>query len=821
MAETRKLELPVLGMTCAACANTVERVLGKKVPGVLKANVNIAAETASVEYDPTQTDPQAMAAAVERAGYKLVLPAMQTAQFPVVGMTCANCAAAVERTLARKVPGVAKADVNFAAETVTVNYDPSLASPQAMAEAVKKAGYELVLPAGGDEQAGGMEDAEQLARTAELKAQRRAFAVGLAFTLPLFALSMGRDFGLTGEWSHAPWVNWLFLALATPVQFYTGWGYYEGGYKSVRNGSANMDVLVALGSSTAYLYSLAVLLIPGLGHHVYFETSAVIITLIKLGKLLEARAKGQASSAIRALMDLAPKLAHLEEDGAERDVPAGQVRPGQVVVVRPGEAIPVDGVVVAGRSAVNESMLTGESIPVDKAEGDQVFGSTVNQSGRLKVRATGVGADTALSQIIRLVRQAQGSKAPIQRLADQVSAVFVPAIIVIALATLGLWWAIGGEFVPALIRMVAVLVIACPCALGLATPTAIMVGTGKGATMGILFKNSEALETAQRLTTVVLDKTGTITQGRPQLTDWLPIAGQGDAALGLAAAAESASEHPVARAVVEGARARGAAVGQVEDFEALSGFGVRARVDGRAVRVGKPDWFRAEGLLDADLERRVEALAGQGKTVMLAVVDGAPAGVLAVADQEKPGAAAAIAELKRLGLTPVMLTGDNRQAAAAIAQRVGVAEVEAEVLPDQKEAKVRQRQERGGVVGMVGDGINDAPALARADVGIAIGTGADVAMEAGDVTLVGGDLRGVARAVRLSRATMRTIRQNLFWAFFYNLALVPVAAGALHAVQWLPVFIRDLHPVMAAGAMAMSSVTVVMNSLRLGRARVD
>ncbi|MFH1058361.1 MAG: heavy metal translocating P-type ATPase [Pseudomonadota bacterium] len=895
MAETRKLELPVVGMSCAACATNVEHVLARKVPGVLAANVNIAAETATVEYDPEQTDLQAMAAAVDKAGYKLVLPVFKTASFPVVGMSCTNCSAAVERTLTKKVPGVVKASVNFATETANVEWDPNLTSPAAMAEAVqkagyelvvapaskrvdlpvvgmtcancaanvertlnkkvpgvisasvnfgtesvsveydpgqtdlaamaaavKKAGYELVLPAAGeDAEGGGVEDAEQVARAAELNAQKRAFTVGLIFTIPLFLLSMGRDFGLIGDWAHAAWVNWLFLALATPVQFYTGRGYYEGGYKSVRNGSANMDVLVALGSSTAYVYSLAVLLIPGVGHHVYFETSAMIITLIKLGKLLEARAKGQASSAIRALMDLAPKVAHLEEDGAERDVPAGQVRPGQIVVVRPGEALPVDGVVVAGRSAVNESMLTGESIPVDKAEGDQVFGSTVNQSGRLKVRAIGVGADTALSQIIRLVRQAQGSKAPIQRLADQVSAVFVPGIIIIALITLGLWWAIGGEFVPALIRMVAVLVIACPCALGLATPTAIMVGTGKGATMGVLFKNSEALETAQRLTTVVLDKTGTITQGRPQLTDWEPLGSGGDAALGLVAAAESASEHPIARAVVEGARARGVQPPAVEDFEAQSGFGVRASVAGRAVRVGKPDWFREDGLVSDDIARRVEALAGQGKTVMLAVVDERPAGVLAVADQEKPGAAEAIADLKALGLTPVMLTGDNRQAALAIAGRVGIAEVEAEVLPDRKEAKVRERQEQGGVVGMVGDGINDAPALARADVGIAIGTGTDVAMEASDVTLVGGDLKGVARAVRLSRATMRTIRQNLFWAFFYNLALVPLAAGALHGAHWLPSFIRDLHPAMAAGAMAMSSVTVVMNSLRLGRAKVD
>jgi len=815
---TRTAEFPVVGMTCANCSAAVERTLNKKVPGVVSATVNFGTETAQVEYDPNLTSPELMAAAVKKAGYELVLaPATRKVDLPVVGMTCTNCSAAVERTLNKKVPGVVAATVNFGTETATVEYDPAVTSLEAMAEAVKKAGYELVLPAGGEE-AAAAEDAEAMARAAELRAQQRAFAVGVAFTLPLFVLSMGRDFGLWGGWAHAPWVNWLFLVLATPVQFYTGWGYYQGGFKSLRNRSANMDVLVALGSSVAYVYSLAVVLSPGLGHHVYFETSAMIITLIKLGKLLEARAKGQASAAIRALMDLAPKVAHLEENGQERDVPAGQVRPGQVVVVRPGESIPVDGVVVAGLSAVDEAMLTGESVPVDKVEGDSVFGSTVNQQGRLKVRATGVGADTAISQIIRLVRQAQGSKAAIQRLADRVSAVFVPAIIVIALITLAVWWLAGGQFVPALIRMVAVLVIACPCALGLATPTAIMVGTGKGATLGILFKNSEALETAHRLDTVVLDKTGTITQGKPQLTDWQPLdGGDGQQTLALIAAAESASEHPIARAVVEGARQRGVRPGEPQEFEAHSGFGVSARVEGRAVRVGKPDWFQAEGLLDVGHQAQSEALAGQGKTVMFAVIDGRPAGLLAVADQEKPGAAAAIAEIKQLGVTPVMLTGDNRQAAATIAGRVGIAEVEAEVLPDQKEARVRARQEQGRVVGMVGDGINDAPALARADVGIAIGTGTDVAMEASDVTLVGGDLRGVARAIRLSRATMRTIRQNLFWAFFYNLALVPLAAGVLHNVTWLPVFIRDLHPVMAAGAMALSSITVVSNSLRLGR----
>ena len=805
-------------MSCARCAAAVERTLAQKVEGVKEANVNFASENVTVTYDPELADVRRMAQAVKDAGYELIVPEdKRSVDLPVVGMSCARCAAAVERTLQNKVPGVSQAGVNFGTETAHVEYDPSQVTLADMARAVKDAGYELILPQEGEEPA----DREQVARERELRAQQRYFLVGVIFTLPLFILSMSRDFALLGPWAHAAWVNWLFLALATPVQFYTGSGFYSGGFKSIKSGAANMDVLVALGASVAYFYSLAVLLLPGLGGHVYFETSAMIITLIKLGKLLEAKAKGQASDAIRKLMDLAPKIARVvDENGNETEVPADQVRPGQVVAVRPGESIPVDGEVTEGRSAVNESMMTGESLPVDKGPGDTVFGATVNQQGRLLVKATGVGADTALAQIIRLVRQAQGSKAPIQRLADQVAAYFVPSIIIIALVTLAVWWIAAGSFVPAMIRMVAVLVIACPCALGLATPTAIMVGTGKGAGMGILFKNSEALETAHRLTTVIFDKTGTITRGEPALTDWQPLDGAGEDTLALVAAAESGSEHPLARAVVDGARARGLTFKSPEEFEALSGFGLQAKVQGRAVKVGKPSWFTENGGLSDQARQTVSELSAQGKTVMVAEIDGRPAGILAVADAEKPQAAQAVAELKRMGVTPVMLTGDNQQAAGAIAAKVGIEKVHAEVLPEQKEEVVRQAQEQGALVAMVGDGINDSPALARADVGVAIGTGTDVAMEASDVTLVGGDLSGVARAIELSRATMSTIKQNLFWAFFYNVALVPLAAGVLHTVTWVPAFIRDLHPAMAAGAMAMSSITVVANSLRLGRRKI-
>lgn len=811
-------EFPIVGMTCANCAQRVERTLNESAPGVKSAVVNFATERATIEFDASITDAETLSKLVEKAGYQLVIP--QTSRridLPIVGMTCTRCAARVEKTLQENVPGVITANVNFAVEAANVEYDPTIVSLEAMAAAVSEAGYELILPVDGVQE----EDAEQTARDNELKKQKRYFLVGVIFTLPLFALSMGRDFSLLGAWSHEAWVNWLFFALAAPVQFYTGAGYYVGGWKSVRAGSANMDVLVALGSSAAFFYSTAVLLIPGLGVHVYFETAALIITLIKLGKLLEARAKGQASAAIKKLMDMAPKIAHLEDENGEiQDVPADRIQSGQVVIVRPGESIPVDGNVISGHSAVNESMLTGESIPADKSEGDKVFGATVNQQGMLKISATGVGSETALSQIIMLVRQAQGSKAPIQRLADKVSAVFVPVIIVIALTTFAVWWGITGDFVQGMIRMVAVLVIACPCALGLATPTAIMVGTGKGAGMGILFKNSEALETAHKLSTVMFDKTGTITRGEPVLTDWIALDSDDQDVLSLTATAEAGSEHPLAGAVVAGARDKGAKIRQPEEFTAHSGFGVQAVVSGKIVRVGKPKWFEESGPLSEKILSLVDQLSSQGKTVMLTEVDGNLAGVLAVADTEKETAAEAVAELKSMGITPVMLTGDNEQAAHAIAAKVGIKKVVAGVLPDGKEEIVRLAGESGEVVAMVGDGINDSPALARADVGIAIGSGTDVAMEASDITLVGGELFGVARAIRLSKATMRTIKQNLFWAFFYNVALVPVAAGALHAASVVPGFIRDLHPAMAAGAMALSSVTVVLNSLRLGKRNI-
>jgi Cu+-exporting ATPase len=745
---------------------------------------------------------------------------MKRIDLPIVGMHCANCARNIERVLGERVPGVAEATVNLATETASVTYDPDATDLESLAEAVRTAGFRLILPEAAGALAAGRGAAERARREDHLAA-RRAFLVGVSFTAPLFVLSMARDAALLGSLGDAPWLPWLFFALATPVQVVTGAAFYRGAWGSLRAGGASMDVLVALGSTVAYLYSVAVLVVPGFGHHVYFETSAMILTLIRLGKLIEARARGRALAEITRLADFAPRSAHLKIKGALRDVPAEQLHVDDEVVVLPGERIPVDGVVTAGGAAVDESMLTGEPIPVDKAPGDAVFGATVNVNGRLEVRATGVGEATALARIVRLVREAQGGKAPIQRLADRVSEVFVPAIIVAALVTFGAWWALSGDPVAAMTRLVAVLVIACPCALGLATPTAIMVGMGRGARMGVLFKNGESLERAHRVRVAMLDKTGTLTLGAPRVVEWVHLgrAQDADADLAALASAESGSIHPIARAVVGAAAERGLALEVPDALADRSGHGVEATVGGRKVRVGRPAWVVAEGGVDAGLDetaqRRVDDLSREGRTVVVGTVDGVVVGLLALADQEKANAAEAVASLRELGIELVMLTGDHEDAARALAARVGLERVVAGLRPEDKEREIRQAQAAGATVAMVGDGINDAPALARADVGIAIGTGTDVAVEAADVTLVGGDLAGVARAIRLSRATMTTIRQNLFWALFYNVALVPLAAGALAPIAALPRAVAELHPAMAAAAMALSSVTVVLNSLRL------
>jgi Cu+-exporting ATPase len=773
-----------------------------------------------------------MIARISKAGYGV---ARATLDLPITGMTCASCVRNVERAIGRQ-PGVLAVNVNLATEKAAVSYLPGSLRRADLVKAVENAGYG-VLDLSSVE---APEDAERAARQAEINRQRRLVLVGALFTIPLFILSMARDLVMASAVSAAGavmtghamdmtryvnpaltwllWSGWPFVfgLLATPVQILLGRQYIVGAYKAARNRTANMDTLIALGSSAAYLYSLAVLvgLVFGLseiiGDHVYFETAAVILALITLGKLLEARAKGRTSEAIKSLMGLSPKLATLLRDGQEVEVKIDDVMVGDVLVVKPGERIPVDGVVIEGRSTVDESMLTGESLPVNKAVGSKVIGATVNKQGRLVMEATAVGAQTALAQIIRLVEQAQGSKAPIQRIADQVSSVFVPVVLVLALLTFLGWLLIGqAGFTTAMVHAVAVLVIACPCALGLATPTAIMVGTGRGAEMGILFKNSEALENAHRTQVIVLDKTGTITRGEPGVTDVIPFNGlTAQELLRLAASAERGSEHPLGEAVVKAAQKAGLALSQPQGFEAEIGRGIRATVDERAVIVGSTRFIREQGVSPDGIAPQVEALVAQARSAILVAIDGQARGVLGIADTIKDGSKEAIASLQDVGLEVVMLTGDNHLTAQAIAYEVGVKRFVAEVLPRQKSEAIKTLQAEGKRVAMVGDGINDAPALAQADVGIAIGTGTDIAMEASDVTLMSGDLRSVVRAITLSKATMRTIYQNLFWAFIYNIILIPVAMLGL------------LVPMLAAGAMAFSSVFVVSNSLRLRNVRI-
>ncbi len=736
---------------------------------------------------------------------------------PITGMTCANCAATVERALCR-TEGVTGASVNYATERAVVELSRGGPTLEDLSIAVERVGYG-VLQADPDE----LDDIEAAARQRELQNQTRKFWIGVGFAGPLFVLSMARDFGFLGSWAYAHWVNWLMFVLASPVQVYVGWDYYVGGWKALRAGSANMDLLVALGSTVAYVYSVVVvvMLTAGstlAGEHVYFETAALIITLIKLGKLLEVRAKGETSEAIRELIGLQPNTARVVRQGVEYDIPIADVVVGDLLLVRPGERIPVDGEVVDGLSSIDESMLTGESMPVEKGPGDVVVGATINKSGAFHFRATKVGADTTLAQVIRLVQEVQGSKAPIQRLADQVAGIFVPIVIILAVLTFLVWWTlVGADFSVALVRLVAVLVIACPCALGLATPTAVMVGTGRGARLGILFRSSEALQRARQLEIVVFDKTGTLTRGEPEIQSVITLANDEAELLRLAGSAELMSEHPLGEAVLREARRRSLNLTKPDSFRAIPGQGVQAMIGGAEVLVGNQVLMANRDIDLAALESAMEIIVAGAATPLWVAIDGQARGVLGAADTLKEGSADAVRDLRDRGLHVIMLTGDQTATAEAIAARIGIHEVRAEILPHQKRDVIRELQ-ADHVVAMVGDGINDAPALAQADVGIAIGTGTDVAIEAADVTLMGGDPRSVVTALALSRATIRTIEQNLFWAFFYNMVLIPVAAGALYSATFLPMILRSLHPILAALAMALSSVTVVWNSLRLRRA---
>ncbi len=832
------IELPLVGMTCVNCANTIERTL-KKTSGVTLAAVNYANERAQVSFDPTQVTPTQLIERIRQAGYDVT---MAHTEIPLLGMTCVNCANTIERTL-KKIPGISQSSVNFASERASIDYVPGAISIADMVAAVRKAGYDVPSAAkmglrGNDR------DVEQEARDAEIAMRKRRVLVGLIFALPAFLLSMSRDLGLFNTLSgmdasmagmalQVGSFNWivdvLLLTMALPVQLYVGYPYYTHGYKSLRNGSANMDVLVALGSSVAFLYSILVLFGVFRGH-VYFETAAVILALISIGKWLEAKAKGRTSEAIKRLINLQPRTARIVRSGQEIDLPVEEIAIGDIVIARPGERVAVDGVVIDGRSAVDESMITGESLPVDKKPGDPVIGGTVNKEGLLRYETARVGKDTALAQIIRLVEQAQGSKAPIQALADKVSAVFVPVVLITAVLTFGAWMLLGGgHFEQALINAVAVLVIACPCALGLATPTAIIVGMGKGAENGILFKNSSALERAATITVAVLDKTGTITQGKPQVTDIIcmptlasqdaePYTPDSAALLTIVASAERGSEHPLGQAIVKAAESTGVKLAPVQQFVAVPGKGITAIIVGHyagvqtqshLVAVGNDKLMQMQGISTEAVSEKALALRSEGKTLMFAGIDNQLAGLIALADTIKASSPAAIRDLRARGVRVVMLTGDNARSAQAIAAQAGLGgadEVIADVLPAEKAAKVAALQARKEIVAMVGDGVNDAPALAQADIGIAIGTGADVAIEAADVTIINGDLRSVSRAITLSRLTVAGIRQNLFWAFFYNVILIPVAAVGLFA---------QYGPILAAGAMAFSSLFVVSNSLRL------
>jgi len=809
-----KVRIHVTGMTCTTCAATIEKGLAK-TPGVEEAKVSFASEDASVVYDPERVNLGTLKETISSIGYDT---STHKSVFPVRGMTCASCVARVEQALSG-VPGVVSASVNLASEKATVEY---LEGTQvaALQRAVAEAGYEL------GEEAETLEDVTTAARRA-IKYLRNRFIFAAVIGLLILGLGFGPPF---------PGKPYLLWVLATPVQFWAGCRFYRGMWGALKHRTADMNTLIAVGTSAAYIYSVMAMLFPrfftagGLEPHLYFDTSAMIIALILLGRFLEARAKGQTSEAIKKLIGLQPRTALVIRNGEEREIPVAEVEVGDLITVRPGERVPVDGVVRQGYSSVDESMITGESIPVEKKVGDEVVGATINKTGSFQFEATKVGKDTTLVQIIQLVEEAQGSKAPIQRLADIIASYFVPIVIGIALVTFLIWYFLGPApaFTFALLNFIAVLIIACPCALGLATPTAIMVGTGKGAENGILIRSAEALERAHKINTVLLDKTGTLTQGKPVITDVISVPSFSDKdVLRLAASVERQSEHPLAEAIVQAASDRKLKLQSITDFNAIPGKGVEALSGGKKIVLGNLALMKARKLALNGLEKEAGRFREQGKTVMFLGMENGVIGMVALADTLKPGAREAVAALHQLGVEVAMLTGDNQRTAEAIAREAEIDRVIAEVLPEHKAREVKKLQDAGKVVAMVGDGINDAPALAQADIGIAIGTGTDVAIETGDVTLISGDLSGIVNAISLSKRTLRTIKQNLFWAFAYNVSLIPVAAGVLFTAfgrtgvpSGLHFILGDygfLNPILAAAAMAASSLTVVFNSLRLRR----
>lgn len=790
----KEATLKITGMTCAACSNRIEKGLSR-LEGVDEATINLALEQGQLKYDASVVDEATIIKKVQALGYDVVT---EHAEFDVVGMTCAACANRIEKRLNR-MDGVQSAPVNFALETVSVAYNPAEVSMSDMEQVITKLGFTLKPK---------QQEQHTDHRQVEIKKQTRKFILSLILALPLL-WTMVAHFSFTRFiWVPDVLMNpWVQMALATPIQFIIGWQFYEGAYKALRNKSANMDVLVALGTSAAYFYSVY-LAFSGQHEALYFETSAVLITLIILGKLFEARAKGRSSEAIKKLMGLQAKEATVIREGQAMRIAISEVVLGDIVQVKPGEKIPIDGEIISGASAVDESMLTGESVPVDKKAGDHVIGATLNKNGALQVKATSIGRNTALAQIIKVVEEAQGSKAPIQRMADVISGIFVPIVVGLAVITFMVWYfaVTPGDFANSLEKFIAVLVIACPCALGLATPTSIMAGSGRAAEFGILFKGGEHLEATQAIDTVVLDKTGTVTNGKPVLTDVVAL-GDEVTLLSYVGAAEQLSEHPLAQAIIEGIEAKGVRYNEPTQFEALVGYGVRAVVDNKEVLVGTRRLMDNHAIEVQDTTA-MEAFEQQGKTTMIVAIDGVYAGLIAVADTVKDTSKAAIKRLHAMGLDVVMMTGDNEHTAKAIAEQVGITHVIAEVLPEGKADEVRKLQALNKKVAMVGDGINDAPALATANIGMAIGTGADVAMEAADITLMRGDLNGIADAIVMSKKTMANIKQNLFWALAYNSIGIPIAASGF------------LAPWVAGAAMAFSSVSVVLNALRLQRVKL-
>ncbi len=826
--ESERVDLPITGMTCAACARRIERKLSK-APGVRQAGVNFATSRATVQYDPQRTGVRQLIETVKDVGYGTAGTAR--AHFIVDDSARPSGSSQPLEKHLNAQRGIVNASFNLGTMEVRVEYLPGATDVPAIRHAIEDFGYRLrEVPGGvGDAAAG---DSEAAARKAEYTELKLKFIIAAVLSFPVFVIAMSHGrialFNFQG-------VNWLQLALTTPVVFYCGWQFYRGAWAAFRHRAADMNTLIAVGTGAAYLYSIAATIAPRLFAGVtaggapmaamagmkdapmipvYFEAASVIIALILLGRMLEARAKGHTSDAIRRLVGLQAKTARVVRDGREMDIVVEEVVPGDIVTVRPGEKIPVDGVVQEGSSAIDESMLTGESLPVEKRAGDEVFGATLNKTGSFRFQATKVGKDTALQQIVKLVQDAQGSKAPIARTADIISGIFTPIVICIAIVTFVIWFTLAPvetRFTFALVNFVAVLIIACPCALGLATPTAIMVGTGRGAENGILVKGGESLETAHKLNTIVLDKTGTITKGEPALTDVLAAGDMSESELlSLAASAEKGSEHPLGAAIVLAAESRGIVLSGVSNFNAIAGHGLEAEVDGRRLLLGNLKLMRDRQIMLNGFDEQATVLAAEGKTPMYVSADGKFAGIIVVADEIKPESKEAVAAMQKLGIEVVMMTGDNRRTAESVARQVGITRVLAEVLPEGKADEIKRLQNEKHTVGMVGDGINDAPALAQADVGIAIGTGTDVAIEASDITLIRGDLRGVVTAIALSKRTIRTVKQNLFWAFIYNIIGIPVAAGLLYPVTgWL------LSPVIASAAMSLSSVSVVTNSLRL------